>query len=125
MLSLLAGVVILVVDSPERAINYTTVYLIERSLSLDNLFVFILLFAYFAVPVELRARLLFFGIVFALVLRGAAILGGVALIERSTGSSTSSACCSSCSPGGSCRASRRARTPTRTSWSASCAACSR
>ena len=68
--------------APERAINYTTVYLIERSLSLDNLFVFILLFAYFAVPVELRARLLFFGIVFALVLRGLAILGGVALIEQ-------------------------------------------
>ena len=45
---------------------YTTVYLIERSLSLDNLFVFILLFAYFAVPYELRARLLFWGIVFAL-----------------------------------------------------------
>ena len=82
VLSLLAGVVIAVVDSPERAVNYTTVYLIERSLSLDNLFVFILLFAYFSVPVELRARLLFFGIVFALVLRGAAILGGVALIEQ-------------------------------------------
>ena len=43
---------------------------------------FILLFAYFGTPVELRARLLFFGIVFALVLRGLAILGGVALIER-------------------------------------------
>ena len=82
VLSLLAGVIILVVYDAERAINYTTVYLIERSLSLDNLFVFILLFAYFTVPVELRARLLFFGIVFALVLRGAAILGGVALIER-------------------------------------------
>jgi tellurite resistance protein TerC len=82
VISLLAGVVILIVDSPERAVNYTTVYLIERSLSLDNLFVFILLFAYFTVPVELRARLLFFGIVFALALRGAAILGGVALIEQ-------------------------------------------
>src|SRR3712207_127836 len=82
VLSLLAGVAILVIDSPERAVEYTTVYLIERSLSLDNLFVFILLFAYFSVPVELRARLLFFGIVFALALRGAAILGGVALIER-------------------------------------------
>jgi tellurite resistance protein TerC len=82
VLSLLAGVLILVLDTPARAVEYTTVYLIERSLSLDNLFVFILLFAYFSVPVELRARLLFFGIVFALALRGAAILGGVALIER-------------------------------------------
>ena len=82
VLSLLAALVLLVVDSSERAIEYTTVYLIERSLSLDNLFVFLLLFAYFATPVELRARLLFFGIVFALALRGLAILGGVALIER-------------------------------------------
>jgi tellurite resistance protein TerC len=70
------------INGSEHAVNYVTVYLIERSLSLDNLFVFILLFAYFSVPVELRARLLFFGIVFALVLRGLAILGGVALIER-------------------------------------------
>ncbi len=80
--SLLAAVVLLVLDTPERALEYTTVYLIERSLSLDNLFVFLLLFAYFGTPVELRARLLFFGIVFALVLRGLAILGGVALIEQ-------------------------------------------
>jgi tellurite resistance protein TerC len=58
------------------------VYFIERSLSLDNLFVFILLFSYFGVPVEHRARLLFWGIVAALVLRGLAILGGVALIEQ-------------------------------------------
>ena len=82
VISLLAGVVLLVLEGPERAINYTTVYLIERSLSLDNLFVFLLLFTYFSTPVELRARLLFWGIVFALALRGAAILGGVALIEQ-------------------------------------------
>ena len=82
VISLLAGVVVLVLDGPDRAINYTTVYLIERSLSLDNLFVFLLLFTYFGTPQELRARLLFFGIVFALVLRGLAILGGVALIEQ-------------------------------------------
>jgi tellurite resistance protein TerC len=82
VVSLLAAVVLLVLEGSERAINYTTVYLIERSLSLDNLFVFLLLFAYFSTPVELRARLLFWGIVFALALRGAAILGGVALIEQ-------------------------------------------
>ncbi len=69
-------------DDREAAVLYTTVYLIERSLSLDNLFVFILLFAYFAVPYELRARLLFWGIVFAIVMRGLAIAGGIALIEQ-------------------------------------------
>ena len=53
---------------------YTTVYLIERSLSLDNLFVFLLLFAYFGVPYERRPRLLFWGIVAALALRGVFIL---------------------------------------------------
>ena len=82
VVSLLAAVVLLVVRDPDDALVYTTVYLIERSLSLDNLFVFILLFAYFGVPQEERARLLFWGIVAALALRGAAILGGVALIER-------------------------------------------
>ena len=66
----------------EDAVTYITVYFIERSLSLDNLFVFLLLFAYFGVPTEHRARLLFWGIAAALVLRGLAILGGVALIEQ-------------------------------------------
>jgi tellurite resistance protein TerC len=82
LLSLAMIPVVLALDGGESAVNYTTVYFIERSLSLDNLFVFILLFAYFGVPQEHRARLLFFGIVAALVLRGLAILGGVALIER-------------------------------------------
>jgi tellurite resistance protein TerC len=82
VLSLLAALVVLAFDGPEDAVTYTTVYLIERSLSLDNLFVFLLLFAYFGVPMEHRPRLLFWGIVAALVLRGLAILGGVALIEQ-------------------------------------------
>jgi tellurite resistance protein TerC len=74
--------VVLAINGGEHAVNYVTVYLIERSLSLDNLFVFILLFAYFGVPQEHRARLLFWGIIAALVLRGLAILGGTALIEE-------------------------------------------
>ena len=60
----------------DEAVVYTTVYLIERSLSLDNLFVFLLLFAYFGVPYERRPRLLFWGIVAALVLRAVFILAG-------------------------------------------------
>ncbi len=82
ILSLLAAVVLLVIDNSSDAIEYTTVYFIERSLSLDNLFVFLLLFSYFGIPMEHRANLLFWGIVAALVLRGLAILGGVALIEQ-------------------------------------------
>src|SRR5215203_3621812 len=82
VVSLLAAVVVSVLTDADDAITYTTVYFIERSLSLDNLFVFILLFSYFGVPEEHRARLLFWGIVAALALRGLAILGGVALIEQ-------------------------------------------
>ncbi len=66
----------------QEGINYATVYLIERTLSLDNLVVFLLIFSYFAVPAAQRANLLFFGIVLALVMRGIAIVVGVGLIER-------------------------------------------
>jgi tellurite resistance protein TerC len=82
VLSLLAAIPVLVLKGENDAVTYTTVYLIERSLSLDNLFVFLLLFAYFGVPYEHRPRLLFFGIVAALALRGAFILAGTALIEH-------------------------------------------
>jgi tellurite resistance protein TerC len=82
VVSLAAALIVWALDDRDAAVIYTTVYLIERSLSLDNLFVFILLFAYFAVPYELRARLLFWGIVFALIMRGLAIAGGIALIEE-------------------------------------------
>jgi tellurite resistance protein TerC len=61
--------------------EWTTVYLIERSLSLDNVFLFTLLLGYFAVPAELRGRVVIIGIVGALVLRGIAIVAGLALVE--------------------------------------------
>ena len=82
VVSLAAALVVWAFDGGEDAVLYTTVYLIERSLSLDNLFVFLLLFAYFGVPMQRRARLLFWGIVAALVLRGVFILAGITLIER-------------------------------------------
>jgi tellurite resistance protein TerC len=81
VLSLLVAVAFAAAGDSQDAVTYTTVYLIERSLSLDNLFVFILLFGYFGVPEANRARVLFYGIAAALVLRGAAILAGVALIQ--------------------------------------------
>src|SRR3954454_5586883 len=81
-LRLVEAVVILPLRGGEDAVEYLTVYLVERSLSLDNLFVFLMLFAYFAIPQQQRPRLLFWGIVAALVMRGLAILGGVALIEQ-------------------------------------------
>lgn len=62
--------------------EWTTVYLIERSLSLDNVFLFSLLLAYFLVPPELRGRVIAIGIAGALLLRGVAIVAGLALIAR-------------------------------------------
>ncbi|MDP9344766.1 MAG: TerC/Alx family metal homeostasis membrane protein [Actinomycetota bacterium] len=73
---------LLALDGSAGAINYVTVYLIERTLSLDNLFVFLLIFGAFAVPQQHRGKLLFYGIALALVMRGFAILVGVQLIER-------------------------------------------
>ena len=72
VLSLLAALVVVALHGGEDGVVYTTVYLIERSLSLDNLFVFLILFAYFAVPYGNRRRLLMWGIVAALVLRAGA-----------------------------------------------------
>jgi tellurite resistance protein TerC len=82
VLSLLAAGVVWLLSGPQDAGLYTTVYLIERALSLDNLFVFLLLFAYFGVPTRQRAPLLFWGIVAALALRAVAILVGVTVIAQ-------------------------------------------
>ena len=82
VLSLAVALVLIPLEGGNDAVLYTTVYLIERSLSLDNLFVFLILFAYFGVPYENRPRLLFWGIVAALALRGVFILVGIALLEQ-------------------------------------------
>jgi tellurite resistance protein TerC len=82
VLGLLVSLVVLAFEGGHNAVQYTTVYLIERSLSLDNLFVFLLLFTYFGVPYVRRPRLLIWGIVGALVLRAGFILGGTALLHE-------------------------------------------
>jgi tellurite resistance protein TerC len=65
----------------ELAGEYLAGFLIEKSLSIDNLFVFALIFAYFAVPRLHQRRVIFWGIVGAIVLRGVFILGGAALLD--------------------------------------------
>ena len=65
----------------ERGVEYLTGYLVEKSLSVDNLFVFMLLLAAFAVPRELQQRVLLYGIVGALVLRGIFIALGAAALS--------------------------------------------
>ncbi|MFM9022573.1 MAG: TerC/Alx family metal homeostasis membrane protein [Solirubrobacterales bacterium] len=82
VLGLLVTIPIILISTPHEGVNYVTVYLIERTLSLDNLVVFLLIFGYFAVPAAQRGILLFWGIVLALAMRGVAIVVGVGLIER-------------------------------------------
>jgi tellurite resistance protein TerC len=66
----------------QASLEFLTGYLIEQSLSVDNLFVFLVLFQYFKVPAEYQHKVLFWGIIGALVMRLAFILAGVALINR-------------------------------------------
>jgi tellurite resistance protein TerC len=67
---------------PEKALEFLTGYVIEMSLSVDNLFVFIVIFAYFQVPKKYEHKVLFWGIIVALILRGFFIITGVALFNR-------------------------------------------
>ncbi len=66
----------------QKTIEFVTGYLIEESLSVDNLFVFLLIFSYFKVPRLYQHKVLFWGIIGALVMRLLFILAGVALINR-------------------------------------------
>ena len=66
----------------ERGLEYYTGFLIEKSLSLDNIFVIALIFGYLAIPRELQHRVLFWGILGVIVLRGLMIGVGAALVER-------------------------------------------
>lgn len=69
-------------STDQRALEFATGYIIEKSLSVDNLFVFLALFKYFRVPAKYQHKVLFWGIVGALLLRSVFIIGGVALISK-------------------------------------------
>jgi tellurite resistance protein TerC len=64
------------------AVEFVTAYVLELSLSVDNLFIFLVIFRYFAVPEEHQHRVLFWGIIGALVMRACFIIAGVGLIQR-------------------------------------------
>src|SRR5215207_3517149 len=66
----------------EAGLEYFTGYLIEKALSVDNIFVFVLIFGFFRVPARHQHRVLFWGILGALVMRGAMIGAGAYLIEQ-------------------------------------------
>lgn len=66
----------------DSALQFLTGYVIEKSLSIDNIFVFILIFTYFKVPAMYQHKVLFWGILGALIMRAFFIFAGVALIEK-------------------------------------------
>jgi len=76
------GIVVLLWHGGQAGGEYYAGFLIEKSLSIDNVFVWAVIFSFFAVPREYQFRVLFWGIFGALVLRGIFIFAGVSLIER-------------------------------------------
>jgi tellurite resistance protein TerC len=69
-------------SGPEPALKFFTGYLIEKSLSVDNIFVFVLIFSAFSVPAAFQHRVLFWGILGALLMRGTLILAGSVLLNE-------------------------------------------
>src|SRR6478752_4321129 len=78
-----AGVIAFTMGSGP-AIDFTTAWLLEKSLSVDNLFVFALIFGYFQVPREYQHRVLFYGVIGALIFRGIFLALGVAIVSTFT-----------------------------------------
>ncbi len=83
-LSLVFAVVVALTLGGSAGVDFTTAWLLEKSLSVDNLFVFALIFGYFQVPREYQHRVLFFGVVGALVFRGIFLAAGVAIVSQFT-----------------------------------------
>ncbi|MDK1342386.1 TerC family protein [Streptomyces sp. 378] len=83
-LAMVFGGVVFVVVGTSAGVEYTTAWLLEKSLSVDNLFVFALIFGYFKVPRAYQHRVLFLGVLGALVFRGIFLAAGVAVVSRFT-----------------------------------------
>jgi tellurite resistance protein TerC len=81
-LAIIFNVIIYYWRGQQQALEFLTGYLIEKALSIDNIFVFIMIFSYFQVPSLYQHKVLFWGIIGALIMRVIFIFAGVALIER-------------------------------------------
>ena len=82
LISLGFNVLVWRLKGPQHGLDFLTSYLIEYSLSMDNIFVFVLIFAHFRVPPLAQHRVLVWGIIGALIMRGTMILCGIALVQR-------------------------------------------
>ncbi len=76
------NILIYFTHGPQAALEFLTGYLIEESLSLDNLFIFLLIFEHFKTPEEQLHRVLFWGVLGAIVMRAIFIFGGIALVSH-------------------------------------------
>lgn len=81
-LALLFDIFVLLEFGKTKALEFLTGYVIEYSLSVDNIFIFILIFTYFSVKAQYQHKILFWGILGALIMRGIFIFAGVSLINR-------------------------------------------
>jgi len=82
MISMIFNVIIYFWRGQDQALEFLTGYLVEKALSVDNIFVFIMIFAYFQIPAKYQHKILFWGILGALILRAIFIFSGIALIEK-------------------------------------------
>jgi len=81
-LALVFNTIVFFWKGQQQALEFFTGYLVEKALSVDNIFVFIMIFTYFQIPTKYQHKILFWGILGALVLRVIFIFAGVALIEK-------------------------------------------
>ncbi|CAM9139158.1 unnamed protein product [Phaeothamnion confervicola] len=75
------GIFVLLVKGRQSGMEFYAAYIVEQSLSVDNLFVFLMLFEYFSVPLEFQGRVLTWGIIGAIVMRGIMIAAGVVVVK--------------------------------------------
>lgn len=81
-LAMIFNVIIYFWRGQQQALEYFTGYLVEKALSVDNIFVFIMIFTYFQIPTKYQHKVLFWGIIGALLMRVIFIFAGVALLEK-------------------------------------------
>jgi tellurite resistance protein TerC len=81
-LALVFNVIVYFWRGQQQALEFFTGYLVEKALSIDNIFVFIMIFSYFQIPSKYQHKVLFWGIIGALIMRAIFIFAGVALIEK-------------------------------------------
>jgi tellurite resistance protein TerC len=82
ILALVFNAIIFYWRGQQQALEFFTGYLVEKALSIDNIFVFIMIFTYFQIPSKYQHKVLFWGIIGALIMRVIFIFAGVALIEK-------------------------------------------